>query len=293
MTDFQDNAALVALATGRLAVERIALGPDEIASVPRDGGGRELVSLEKFRDELRTAPRRCRGRAEAATLQSFVDLVNRMKDDGSALFGAFSPKGGALTAVIDYSVNGATPRFGQHQIRYAFPVSTEWAAWSAADGKTMTQGDFGAFVEDRIAELAAPLDAERAQYELLFQTTIATPADLIQLSRGLAMTAEARVKEMRVLQSGECEIAYEEVHKDMRGEKLTVPGLFIVRAPLFVGDEPARLLARLRYRKADGRIVWLIQFYRADVVLREAMEAALERAGRDTGLPAFEGAPEA
>ncbi len=293
MSDFQDNKALIDLARATLDVQPLTLAGVDIASVPRADGGRDIVSLEKFREELRDAPKRIKGTATAATVASFIDLVNRHKDAASALFGAFSTNGGALTAVIDYPANGASPRFGQHRIRYAFPVSPEWAAWSAADGKTKTQTEWAEFIEDRIADLAAPDDAERSAYEGPFSTTIATPAELITLSRGLAVTAEARVKQTRVLSSGEVEISYEEVHKDASGDKLRVPGLFIVRIPLFVGDDPTRLLARLRYRVKDGKIVWFYQFCRADVVVLDAMVRALEDAAKATALPAFEGSPEA
>jgi uncharacterized protein YfdQ (DUF2303 family) len=289
-----DLSALLTFAKSTLAVSQFPLEDNTIAAVPNAMGGRELVSLERFRDELRDAPKRAKGTAEALTLESFIDLTNRHKDESSAIFGDFAGSAPSLLAVIDYhQVAHKGPRFGAHRVRYAFPLSPEWKAWSASDGKVMGQGEWGMFVEDRIADLAAPFDAERSEFERLFQTKIATPAELVQLSRGMALTIESAVKDVRVLQSGEMEVSYEEVHKDGRGEKLVVPGLFIVSIPLFIGSEPSRLIARLRYRKTDGRrLVWLFQFYRADIALRAALEAALERAGEETGLPFFQATPE-
>lgn len=262
----------------------------EIAAVVK-GDGFVLQSLEPFRNELRGAPKRIEGVAAVGTLESFIALVNRHKDESSAVFGDFGAP--ALTAVIDYHKTDHAPRFGRHRVRYGFPLSEEWKAWSAQNGKPMGQGEWAAFVEDRIADLAAPLDQERSTYETLFKTVIATPADLVTLARGLSIAVEARVVDARVLQSGESQLVFEETHKNALGEKLIVPGLFVVRCPLFVGAEPSRLLARLRYRAKEGRISWFYQLYRADEAVREALRAALDRAGAETGLPAYEATPEA
>ena len=108
----------------------------------------------------------------------------------------------------------------------------------------------------------------------------------------MALTVESRVKDIRVLQSGESEIVYEETHKDLAGNKLKVPGLFVVSIPLFVGADPSRVIARLRYRKSDGKLSWFFNLYRDDEVLRLALDSAMIKASAETGLPAFEGAPE-
>ncbi len=288
-----DLKAIFEYAQRRLSVEPIAVDGGVVAAVPKGDGGRELVSLEKFAEELRGAPKRRKGVASVATLDSFIDLVNRHKDESSAIFGDFRADGGRLLGVIDYHQLDGSPRFGKHGIAYPFPIAPEWSAWLARDGKPMGQGDWGAFVEDRIADLAAPLDQESSTFEGLFQTKIGTPAEIIQLSRGMALTVEARVKNVHTLQSGEAEIIYEEVHSDGRGERLRVPGLFVLRVPFFVGGPPMRIIARLRYRKSDAKLSWFYQLYRADVALREAMEVALLRAAAETGLPVYQGLPEA
>lgn len=282
---------LIAQAEKRAAPVMVKLDDlGEIAAVMK-GDGFMLQSLEPFRAELRGAPKRVEGAAKVGTLESFVSLVNRHKDDSSAIFGDFDAP--ALMAVIDYHKLDHAPRFGRHRIRYGFPLSEEWKAWSAQNGKPMGQGEWAAFVEDRMADLASPLDQERATYEALFQTVIATPADLVTLARGLSIAVEAKMVDARVLQSGESQLLFEETHKNALGEKLTVPGLFVVRCSLFVGAEPTRLLARLRYRAKDGRVSWFYQLYRADEAVREGLRAALDRAGAETGLPVYEATPEA
>lgn len=268
------------------------LSGTEVLIGPKIGGGYEVTSLEKFRDELRAAPKRRKGTATTNTLTGFITLVNYHKDESSAIFGSFDSSPG-LTAVIDYHTVDKAPRFGAHRVRYPFPFSQQWQAWFKTDNTVLGQSDWGAFLEDRVADLASPTDGEKAEFERLFQTTFANPAEMMQLSRGLALTVEANVKDFRILQTGEAEISYEEVHKDSRGEKLRVPGLFVVNIPIFVDADPRRLIARLRYRKKEGRIVWFYSLYQAREIVREAMTEAMNTAEAETGIPAYEGTPEA
>jgi hypothetical protein len=49
----------------------------------------------------------------------------------------------------------------------------------------------------------------------------------------------------------------------------------------------------LRYKVLGGKIVWSYQLYRPELVMREVMSLAAEKAADDTGLPMYEGTPEA
>jgi uncharacterized protein YfdQ (DUF2303 family) len=267
--------------------------PIPFASVPLAGGGSRVESIKSLLDAWRTAPEHIKGTAAADTLDAFVALVNRHKDDGSVLFGDLNVTAPVFTAVIDYHGLDHAPRFGQHRIAYKFPVSPEWTAWQAANGKTLSQSEWAYFIEEHVAELASPLDAEVTEFEMLFHTKIATPSELVTMSRGMQVAVEARVKEIRNIQSGEAEIIYDEVHRDGSGAKLVVPGLFVIKIPLFIGADPTRIIARLRYRKHDSKIVWFYQLYRADAVVRAELQNAFDDAAKETNLPAYEGSPEA
>jgi uncharacterized protein YfdQ (DUF2303 family) len=270
----------------------IRSGSIPFAAVPVAGGGLSFQPIKSHLDAWRSAPERIAGTAKVGTLASFIDLVNRHKNESSALFADLDIGAPSFLAVIDYHTTGHEPRFSNHRIAYKFPVTPEWQAWQAMNGKSMSQGDWAAFVEEHVADLASPLDAEKSEFERLFQTSIAAPSDLIQLSRGMQISVEARVKEVRTLQSGEAEIVYEEVHKDGSGAKLVVPGLFVINIPLFQGGEKTRILARLRYRRNDSKIVWFYQMYRADLAVRAYLEEALAGAAAETSLPAYEASPE-
>lgn len=280
------------LAQGAFGMEVRHEAGARFVGVPLGGGKVEVRSLKPIIDEFRAAPERRAGTAKVSTLQSFIDLTNRHKDLDSAIFASIESVSPKLLAVIDYHTLDHNARFGKHRVEYTFPISDEWQAWRAKNGASMSQVEFASFIEDRVAELASPLDAERSAYEPVFGTKFAVPSELMQLSRGLAMNVESSVKEIRVLQTGEAQITYDEVHKDGSGQPLIVPGLFVISLPLFVGADPTRLIARLRYRR-DGGIKWSFHPWRWTETIRAALENDLATVAKETALPAFEGTPEA
>lgn len=67
----------------------------------------------------------------------------------------------------------------------------------------------------------------------------------------------------------------------------------MISVPAFIDGEAVRIPARLRYRIAGGDIKWFYQLYRWQFYLREQVGRDLREAATKTGLPCFEGAPEA
>lgn len=187
-----------------------AIGAHAPAEVPvlfdPQNGFRDVASYFESRA---TRPHAKKGYAKTHTLSSFIALTNRHKKPESAVFADTDWTKPGFTAVIDYHAEGADglPAFGKHRISYAFPLSEEWKAWVGQNGKPMDQGGFAAWIEDRIAELASPTTAEKNQLEATFSTTVATPAQLITLSRGLQVNVDSTVKNAQTLASGEASIS--------------------------------------------------------------------------------------
>lgn len=254
------------------------------------------VGLKALKDEIerfRIEPDRRRGTAGATTLKSFCNLINYHKDESSALFANTNWPGPSLEAIIDYHTVDRQPRHLQHRVAYEFPVTDEFRAWVDRDAKPFSQSEFAAFIEEHAAELASPFDAEKSEYEGLFRTSFATPTNMVALSRGLQVNIDAVVKNAVTLQSGEGEIQFVEEHRTAGGEKLTVPGLFMVAVPAFLDGDPIRLPARLRYRASGGKITWFYQLYRWKFWLRDRIQKDLGEVEGATGLKGFEGSPEA
>lgn len=268
--------------------------PIQVPAVILRGEHPKVVDLHDVLDAYRTHPARKSGTAQAQTLDSFCELVNRHKTGNSAVFADADWRKPSFTAVIDYHHVGEAgqPDNGRHRVHYAFPLSEEWKAWMEHNGKPMSQKDFAEFLEDRIPELSSPTEEERIRFERDFATTLATPSQLVELSRGLQVNVASKVKQAHTLSSGEGQIIWEESHQDADGKPLKVPGIFILSiAPFFMG-EAVRMPVRLRYRTVGGGVTWFYQVYRPDQFITEHVRATMFVTRDRTELPVFEGKPE-
>lgn len=291
---------IIKLGSAAEGIEVITLeAPEGVVGVPKavpvarhHGASPKLASVKEYFDAYRTGPERRKGTAAVTTLASFVALVTRHKNADSVIFANTSWPNPKLTAVIDYHQADGGARFCNHKIDYSFPITPEFKAWMDYNGKPIGQGDFAAFLEDRIADLAEPSNAEKEDYNKLFNAKIALPNEIMELSRGLQVTVSANVKNAHTLQSGEVQINWTEEHKDQNGVKLIIPGLFMIATPVFIDGKPVRLPARLRYRVREEKITWSYHLYKCDYWLRQRVKEDLATAVKETGLPAFEGKPE-
>ncbi|MBY5804119.1 DUF2303 family protein [Rhizobium leguminosarum] len=274
--------------------------PTDVSGLPKevpvliDPKTGKAASIKQLVDEWRLTPARKSGTAKVLTLESFTELVDRHKTEHSVIFADTDWTEPSLTAVIDYhaKVNGGLADNGKHRIHYDFPLSDSWKAWIGINSKALDQTQFAEFIEDHIADLAAPDEIEEEDWRHKFSFRVAHPNELVTLSRGLQVASEMKVKNVVSLQSGAAQINFEEEHRDANGNKLDVPGMFILSVPPFFRGEPTRIPVRLRYRLSSGKLLWICQLYRPDVHITEQVVRDMERAGADTGLPYFQGAPE-
>ncbi|RYC10136.1 DUF2303 family protein [Ciceribacter ferrooxidans] len=279
----------------RVDIEGIAdLGLPKELPILIDRKTGKAVSVKALIEEYRTHPVRKSGTANVQTLQSFIDLVDRHKTGNSVIFADTDWRKPSLTAVIDYHdlEDKARADNGKHRIHYAFPLSEEWKAWIAQDGVTMNQSEFAEWIENHLPDLSSPDTAEDEDFKERFGLKVAWPNQMVALSRGLQVNVSSRVKNNVVLQSGEGEITWDEEHKDAAGNKISVPGLFILSIPPFFMGETTRIPVRLRYRVSAGSVVWTFKLYRPDVYVTQQIERDLLTASTATELPAYCGKPE-
>lgn len=253
----------------------------------------QVRAVKDIIETYRLRPERRVGVAQVATLESFNALANRHKTAHSAIFAAVDWPNPSLTAVIDYHKLDGEPAHLKHRVVYPFPVTEEFSAWIDNDGEMMEQGPFAAFLEEHAAELSAPFDAEAIEFEGLFKVKMAAPNELIALSRDLEIHVNARVKRQERLSSGERIVEFGEEHLNGAGEKVTIPGVFMISVPAFIDGDSVRIPARLRYRVVGGTIKWAYQLWRWRHWLRQQVKQDMLAAAKATGLPAYEGAPEA
>lgn len=300
MNDKLDTAAIIETAKRSVDPKVINI------TRPEKGGGAALVlfapvgmepvDVKEFLDEYLEAPERREGTATLEDLDSFIEHVNRFKDDDSAIFARREPP--RLLAVIDYHRKGATgaPRFGGHKSAYTFPLSDEWKAWIGSNGagKAMSQATFAEFIETRIIDVRDPElagDSTRARLASI-NATAAAPWRLLNLSRGLAIKAGVSVQNAVNLSTGETQIEFVTTHQDVTGKALDVPGAFIIQVPVFQRGDAYEIPVRLRYRLREGVITWFYEMLGHDVVLDDAFKGATDKAKTATNLPLLLGSPE-
>ena len=264
------------------------------ASFPIATIGGVQIDVAAEAAKWRTSPRFRSGAAHVETLDSFIALVNRHKDESSAIFADLKEGKPSLRAVIDYHTLERTPRYGSHSIRYEFPLSPEFQAWRALSGRRLDQTQFAEWTEDHIHELASPTVGEEDEFEKSLGLKFGLPHELVKVARGISIHAAVKVANIQTLASGESQLAYEETHdvKDSDRKPIKVPGLVLVSVPLFYGGELVRLPFRLRYERVGGAVAWKFLAFRLDRILLGALEGEFDKAIEGTGLPAFRGSPE-
>lgn len=288
----------------------------ELPEIDADGSPRVLVlprgmearSIKALVDEYRDRPERRVGTATLGDLESFIAWVNRFKDNNSAVFVDRSPEKPSITAIIDYHEAGteadADPRFCKHRGVYRFPLSEPWKAWAAIDGKALSHADFAAWLEDRIGDVIAPpahlagedslSEADLKLIELLktLGGQFVGPSRLLDLSRGLKLTEEARFTSVQNLTSGEVELAYQNEHREEAGAPLKVPSIFLLGIPVFDRGPIYRIPVRLRYRLAGSKLTWFVVRHRPQLSFDDALNEDVEEVRSQCDLPVFSGAPE-
>lgn len=276
----------------------------------------ETFRLSNF-DEANGAPRFRKGTAKFTTIESFIAHVNRFGDDDSAVFVNDDPTGPSLLSVLDYheadfetaeEIEGIAAagerlhgdyRFGWHRGAFAFPLSEEWKAWNASNGKVMKMGEFAAFIEKRVADLGLMEDDLSEETERFVtmnggKAAVADFSSLVALSRGLKVNETSNVEEAVNLASGEGQIRFSVEHKtQVGGNSVKVPTMFFIAIPIFKRGYFYRIAAKLSYRKtAEGLVFWY-DLHRHDKAFDHAIKEAVDRVDAETKAQVFYGSPEA
>lgn len=261
--------------------------------------GLEVHSLKSILAEYKLRPDRKKGTSHHDTLVSFVEHVNRFKDPDvegqSALFACANASDPELICVYNYNEPGRNgPRFRDFRAVYRCPLSEEWKVWVAVAGSLMEQSEFAEFIEEHVHDVIDPKDAGKNATELanILATNLATPAQLMALSRGLTVHVGKRVQNATNLSTGEAQIAFAEEHSDQAGQPLKVPAAFAIAIPVFQSGRLWQLPVRLRYRVQGGRISWILQPHRVVETFQAVFEEACAEAREKTELPLFFGRPE-
>lgn len=252
------------------------------------------TDVQAIADKYAAIPRSRAGKVQAFDVSSFAALVLRDYDAGSVIFADVGGAGVVFEACLDYHQATANQaeregqRHGREIITYAPKLSKEWQAWTGQAGKAMSQGEFAAWIEDHLPDIADPR-------HLLEQPTCtaaklgevygfnkdalwgyADPEKLARVSEGLSIRESAQVKNAVNLASGEVSLTYVTEHTDSDGRPLNVPKRFLLSIPVFEREAGYLVPVKLAYRKSGGAIVWTFELFRPDRFRDDAIAGTVE-----------------
>ena len=237
--------------------------------------GSKIEDLERFLGR----PIRARAAVAAKTAETFAAYVKRFQDGGATVIFADQEEF-ALLGVIDYhepstAADPALPGFREHRISYTAPRSLEWKTWRDANGKQMTQADFARFIEDNVVDIRSPAGAE-----------------VLEVSRGLQAKSSVEFASAIRLSDGSQQFTYSETIEGATSKgTMRVPEEFTLGIPVFFGGQAYSVVARLRYRIKDGKLVLWYDLYRPEYIEKDAFEAVVADVGEKTGIEIWHGVP--
>lgn len=262
------------------AGKALGVNVQEVAGIPVALVDGKVVALENvlgIADQRAAAPRALRGTSKHTELGSFCAHVNRFKDEKSAIFADTNEAAPSLTAVLDYSSANADggPRWGKHRSVYVCPLSRQWRAWMAIDGKELDQDKLGDFFEEHIEDFASRDDLPKA-------------AELVTMARNLQVLTRGEFQRTLNPTTG-AQTLINKVEHDQTSTK--IHPRFLIGIPVFDAGTKYAIEAVLRM-SLKGRPFFTISFPNAPAALRDAFNDVRDTAQTATGLPVFAGTPE-
>lgn len=250
-----------------------------VALIPRDFAAQTLKEALELADARAEAPRRRKGTVITHEVDSFIDIVNRFKDDDSVVFANASAVN--LTAILDYHCAGgfdeAAPRWGEHRVVYACPLSRPWKEWAAFAASIHGQDDFGNFIEEHSEDITGG-------------DGFPPPAAILEMARHMSVNVKATFERKVNVTTGETTLVAKDEHDETTSTK--IPKAFRLKLQVFEGGVFYAVEARLRLSWQDGRPRFALVLHRIEDVKRDAFGEVRKIVSEKTALPVFAGVEE-
>ena len=201
---------------------------------------------------------------------SFARYVKAYRDPHSILFA--NRDRFELHAVLDYHEQGPTgaARWGKFTCGLDLPRDPDWQEWEAKDSKLLPQLEFAQFIEDRLPNILSP-----------------DGADILELAQHLEMHTDVAFKSAQRLTDGRREIRFEETTQGRVGNgAIDLPAEIVLSLPIFRWARKEQIVAKLRYRIVEGRLLLGYRLHRPFDAIDAAFKTVLEAIQVETGLQA-------
>jgi uncharacterized protein YfdQ (DUF2303 family) len=258
-----------------LELEVTAGGSIHYVAVPR-GTELKTIDTEGHLDN----PRRAKTTASFSDADSFIAYVLAHNSGRTDVWAEFDPAAGKLgfTAVFDdHTVDSAGWR--QKRAVYTPKTSHEWQVWYKQDGTPQSQADFALFLENNEKDVAG---GDGSGYP--------SSLDILTMATAFEANADKTYKSKINTQSGGVTLEFVDSDKPETVERMKVFSKFQIGIPVFwalhKADEPVPawpIVARLKYRVSNSKVVFWYELVRADVVFELAATALLDKVKEGLG----------
>lgn len=190
--------------------------------------------------------------------KSFMKYVEDFRIPTTRIFA--EPKAAAFTAVMDYHNAGAGPEFASHRAEFIMSLDERWRVWAGSDQKSFGQEAFAEFIEDNVLDISRP-----------------DGATMIEVARDLVAKSDMNFASKVTPQNGQVQFSYtEQVTAGVKGGTLDVPESFVIRIPVFFGEVPVEITARLRFRIQSGKLSFFYKLNQPQQKVDEAFRKSVD-----------------
>lgn len=259
MSETTSTDAAAIIATAQEASKPHVLNAEILYAVRDSAGAVQPLDLERFREQ----PDRAKGTYKPATVDAFIDYVEKhANDDYTTVW--VHPTQGHIEAILDDNAPGETA-WRSHRASLDLIVTPEWKFWLENDGDLMGQQAFAEKIEDGIREVHEP-DA----------------AEMLEIAQSIQATTDVAFRSSIQVHSGEVQMAYDEKVEASAGRtgELTVPKTFVLAIAPFVGEPAYKITARLRYRVDSGTLRIGYRLEQPERAVRDVLEGIAGRVGK-------------
>lgn len=252
-------------------------GGRPLAVVPE---GYKLTDLEQFGD----IPHRTRREANMSDARSFYEYIERFKDSASVVFVSPSIENIGrnsviATAIIDYD-QADVPGWGQHRVNLLAKPSIAYATLQSLHNKLIAQPDFARIIK-----------------ELARFATSPQPADMLEISQNLVLSAKGDFMNISDEISGSLNLSYKvkvtaAVNSPTEQRALLVPEFFDFQMPLLEGADAQPIRCEFMYRvpeSAEAKLNLGLRIVDKAYIEKDALDAVVAGIRDATQLPVYLG----
>jgi len=256
----------------------IALGARQSPLIPAPDGSQVAIVPEGYRAEhIKPLDRKLTRMIQKVALydlSSFVSYVNQFKLPGTRIFGVPSHLGNGnagFIAVIDYHPSHETPGYCENRATFTLKHSEQWTRWTRA--QPMPQVAFAEFIEENRKDVVAP--------------DVAVLLDIVTKFRA---SRKQDYDSVVYQPNGDVTVAWSEKTENAGKPGVAVPTELGLGIPVYFKGELYSVPVLMRYRLADGKLMFMIKVDRPDYIEQAAFDATAKQIAEATGIEPYIGA---